>query len=71
MPVCATSRLTSALRDHAVNPAAAGEHAVGDQAHQPEPAAAIDEVDPAPDHRRRRGARRVGEHGLRAGAEPQ
>ena len=51
--------------DDAVNAAAASKHAVGDQAHQPEPAAAIDEVDAAPDHRRGRRAGRVGEHGAR------
>ena len=57
------------LRDDAIGLAAAVEHGVGDDAHQPEPAAAIDEVDPAPPSSRRgRAALGEGRVATRGGA---
>ena len=54
------------LRDHAIDLPAALEHAVGDQAHQAEAPAAVDEVDAARSTiAARRRARRIGERRLR------
>jgi hypothetical protein len=55
------------LRDDAKSATAIVEHRVGNNAHQAELAAAVNEVDLALDHQQRKLARRGGEGGVRAG----
>jgi hypothetical protein len=60
--------LDQLARDHADGLAAAGQHRVGDDAHQAHVAAAVDQGDAAPGHLGAEGARLFGVFGMLAGA---
>ena len=63
--------LDELLRDHADHLAAGRERRVGDGAHQPDPAAAVDEAEPAARRSRAERARRLGIGGRRPLEAPQ